>query len=131
MQNQLSKLSQQVVHGIHACNGSKVMMENVLDSGRVSIDTLVTPLKAERSGVASVVSGVRTQMQLHRALLQPEYTGSSNRRTQVNELKIEAYAMLQGVDADFQSIHKRILVNMLQIISIQALTDKIKENMQD
>jgi len=113
VQEQLSELTQQVIHVIQACNEEKEVLEDEFDSVRNGIMIMESRIQPEKVRIDSEVSGVGSMMQLQQVVLQELRSGVQILQSQDNQIVSEATELLAGFRKELEAQCKRIMDNTL------------------
>ena len=111
VQDQLSELTQQIVHVIEACDLEKDVLKEEIDSVRNGIVIMESRLPTEKSRLDAEVSGVGSVARFQDAMLQELRAGVQVLQTQDNQIVQEATELFGRMRSELEDQSKRITGN--------------------
>ena len=131
VQEQLSELTQQVIHVIQACNEEKEVLEDEFDSVRNGIMIMESRIQPEKVRIDSEVSGVGSMMQLQQVVLQELRSGVQILQSQDNQIVSEATELLAGFRKELEAQCKHIMDNTLQLVVVENSNQSIQKGLSE
>jgi hypothetical protein len=103
VQNQMSELTQQIVHVIQACNKEKDVLEEEFDFLKNGITIMESRLQTEKVRIDSELQGVGSIMQFQQAVLEELCSGIHVLQEQDDQIVGKATDLYAGIRAELDA----------------------------
>jgi hypothetical protein len=127
VQQQLQRLTQQMVHIIEACNSKKEVIEEEFLSVHQEIQILEGLIRTERSLIDGEVSGVGNQLMVQQVILDEVRNGINILQGQDNDIVREATEAFGGISVQLDDMVKQFTMNHNSLINHKSAIVKLQD----
>jgi hypothetical protein len=131
VQKQLSKLAQQVVHIIQACNEEKEVLDDKFESVKADSEILETWIHTDKHRVDADMAAVGTQVQLQEAVLRELRLGVNILQGQDGQIVQEANEIFVTHKKEMEAMSKRITDNATPNLAVKGTNIGIQRSLKD
>jgi len=131
VQKQLSKLAQQVVHIIQACNEEKEVLDDKFESVKANSEILETWIHTDKHRVDADMAAVGTQVQLQEAVLRELRLGVNILQGQDGQIVQEANEIFVTHKKEMEAMSKRITDNATPNLAVKGTNIGIQRSLKD